>query len=1125
MSFWKIIVNNLLHFRRQHFGVALGVALGAMVLIGALTVGDSVRSTLSKLAEVRIGKADMALLASDGYFREELAKEIATELGLDSVVAPLVVTRGTVSLPDGSRRVGNVQVLGVDERFWKLAPDTEYSPIGSWAGKKNWPEWGPGFFYPNERLHKLLKVSDQGRIILRIEEPSLFSRDAPLSGERDNKFVSFNGKLTGPVSADGFGHFGIQGNQREPLTLFVPIKTLQKRMFRSFDEEGGKTSFTNFLLLGRLENGAVDEKSARIALEKSWTLADAGITIKSLRDTNASSVRARQVFLNPSLENAARSIDLNATGVLTYLVNSIEAENEESNGSGLIPYSMVSAVDPKKVSFLPDDWREDEIMLNQWAMDDLDVKTGDSITLRYFSVGERRKLVEETRKFILRGVSPNPPMIPEGEESDWTPQFPGLSDAESCGEWDTGIPITEEIRSKDEEYWNRHRGSPKAFISLQAGRDLWTNRWGSLTGLRFSNAMHSPEIMANKLRGLMTAKQAGLLFQSLRADANEGTESPVDFGQLFLSFSFFVIVAALALTGMLFAFSIEQRNRQAGLLLALGIPRKKVRLLVLGEGLCVSIFGGLLGVGLAVLYGQSMISLLSGDWSGAVSGASFEYSIRMQSIIGGGTAALLMSLLAMAWSTRRQLKFEPRELLSAGENLNKINTNRKQRKWSGSLISSLVFLFGAAGLGMSTDFSAPGASEGFFGAGAMLLLSGIFYFRHYLGQKTGLGKKELKDAKELSNRNMGRRTGRSLVTMASMAAGTFLVVSTGAFRKSPPVSPENPSSGTGGFSLIGESALSIYDDLNGAEGRELYDLNETLMQNTQVVPLRIREGDDASCLNLNKAVRPRIYGVKPDEMIDRFAFASGDWSMLKSALPDGKIPAVVDQNTMMWALKKGIGDEIEFLDGEGRSFSVQLVAAVKGSILQGALYISEEQFMKRFPQQGGYRSYLIVTPFSETRNIQSYLEDKFSNYGLELRESTTRLAELQKVENTYLSIFQGLGGLGMLLGTVGLAVVVVRNLAERSKEFGAMEALGYRLSHLRGLAFSEHFILALWGLGVGSVSALFAIAPAILGTVGQFPGPGFLYFFFALVILCFFWTKLSVNMVLRKSQIEHLHDE
>ena len=80
MSFWKIIAKNLLYFRRQNLGVALGVALCAMVLIGALTVGDSVRSTLSKIAEARIGKADMALLATDGFFRDELANEISTEL-------------------------------------------------------------------------------------------------------------------------------------------------------------------------------------------------------------------------------------------------------------------------------------------------------------------------------------------------------------------------------------------------------------------------------------------------------------------------------------------------------------------------------------------------------------------------------------------------------------------------------------------------------------------------------------------------------------------------------------------------------------------------------------------------------------------------------------------------------------------------------------------------------------------------------------------------------------------------------------------------------------------------------------------------------------------------------------
>ena len=40
----------------------------------------------------------------------------------------------------------------------------------------------------------------------------------------------------------------------------------------------------------------------------------------------------------------------------------------------------------------------------------------------------------------------------------------------------------------------------------------------------------------------------------------------VDFGQLFVSFSFFLIAAAAVLTGLLFVFSLEQRNAEAGLL-------------------------------------------------------------------------------------------------------------------------------------------------------------------------------------------------------------------------------------------------------------------------------------------------------------------------------------------------------------------------------------------------------------------------------------------------------------------------------------------------------------------------------------------------------------------------------
>ena len=1116
MSVWGILFRNLLYFRKQHAGACLGAALCSMVLVGALTVGDSVRATLSALADERIGKADLALLAPDGFFREELSDEIQEELGGQSVVAPIVITRGTVSSPDGSVRVNNIQVLGVDERFWSLAPDSAKVPSLEEDG-----------FLANPRLYKHLKVADGARIILRVEEPGLFSRDAPLSGERDDKFVSFNERLLGAVPPEGFGSFGLQGNQREPLTLFVPIRILQKKMFRSFDEEAGSTEFANFILLGNPKGDRIDLPRARKALNGKWTLEDAGISFKKLRDMPYWSVRTRQVFLPDALRNAVLKIDPKAEGVLTYLVNAIEQKQAgDANGSNLIPYSMVSAIRPGSVAFIPDDFKNDEVSLNQWAARDLNVSVGDEVTLHYFSVGERRKLLEQKATFRLRTIVPMPKPLGVDEESDWTPRFPGLSDAESCGEWDTGIPITHKIRPRDEQYWDEYRGSPKAFVSLDAGQRMWNNRWGSLTGMRLPREGNSTTELGADLQSLLSAEEAGLIFSSLREDAKAGVESPVDFGQLFVAFSFFVIAAALALTGMLFSFSMQQRNRQAGLLMALGYSTRKVRLLFLGEGFCVSLAGMAIGLWGAWVYGKTILGLLSGEWGGAVTGAQFEYSPSINSLIFGGVGALVMSLLAMAWASRKQLRLEPTELLSKGEQAGDEGLSSSKRKWLDSAIPAIVVLIGAGCLALTIDFSGPGASMGFFGVGALLLTGGILCFRNRLASyasKVGIWR----NATDLNRRNAGRRIGRSMVTVGVMSAGSFLVVSTGAFRKAPPASLHEKASGTGGFSFLGESALPIYDDLNAIAGQEddPYDLNASLLAGAKVVPLRVRMGDDASCLNLNKAIRPTLYGVNPDEFKDRFSFAEGNWSVLDQPLEAGVIPAVVDQNTMMWALKMKTGDRIELLDGEGRPFLAELVGVVKGSMLQGALYVSEKNFLEQFPKQGGYRAFFLQEEPDVEGQAAAHLEDRLSNYGMEFSSTRERLTALQKVENTYLSIFQGLGGLGLLLGTAGLAVVIARNLVERGKEFALMEAVGYRLSKLRKLAFWEHLLLGFWGLGIGALSAVVGIAPALFGDLGELPGTGFLWFFVALLLLSLFWTWLAVRVSLPSSRIEQLRDE
>ena len=106
------------------------------------------------------------------------------------------------------------------------------------------------------------------------------------------------------------------------------------------------------------------------------------------------------------------------------------------------------------------------------------------------------------------------------------------------------------------------------------------------------------------------------------------------------------------------------------------------------------------------------------------------------------------------------------------------------------------------------------------------------------------------------------------------------------------------------------------------------------MQGVQVVPLRVRDGDDASCLNLNRALQPRLLAVNPDELAKRGAFRfsaalnKGDtrpeaaWRLLESAGESGAIPAITDDATLEWALQKKLGDTLDYRDDRGQLFKV-----------------------------------------------------------------------------------------------------------------------------------------------------------------------------------------------------------
>src|SRR6185503_3868370 len=172
-----------------------------------------------------------------------------------------------------------------------------------------------------------------------------------------------------------------------------------------------------------------------------------------------------------------------------------------------------------------------------------------------------------------------------------------LTDKKNCREWEPGVPIDlNKIRDKDQHYWDRYRGAPKAFISLAAGRRIWNNRFGSLTAVRFPETGTSKDGVEACLRQALSPGSLGLFFAPVRERALAAGSNSLDFGQLFLGFSFFLIVAALLLTALLFALGAEQRTEEVGILLALGFTPKRVRRVFLTEAAAVALLASAAGI-------------------------------------------------------------------------------------------------------------------------------------------------------------------------------------------------------------------------------------------------------------------------------------------------------------------------------------------------------------------------------------------------------------------------------------------------------------------------------------------------------------------------------------------------
>jgi len=1107
MSLLRLVKRSLGFYWRTNLAVCLAVMVSTAVLTGALVVGDSVRYSLKMMVTARLGRAQLAIAAQNRFFRAGLANELAAEL--NTTVAPLLQLRGLIANSNGSKRANRIQVLGVDERFFTVGAGG--NPFGD--------DWSEGIVL-NEPLAAKLEVGVGDEVVLRIDRPGLMPRDVPLMPDSDLS-IFLRAEVRAIAGKSEFGRFGLQANQIAPLNVYVPMQWLQEKLDR--------TAQANMLLVAASAKDSITVEKANVAVRKCWQLADASLELRELDQQGVLEIRSSRIFIDESLGQAAMNAAGGAVGVLTYFVNELRL------GDRTTPYSMVTAMGraADANALIPMNMQDDEILINQWLADDLEAKEGDLVDLTYFVIGPMRKLVEQKSSFRVRQILPmqGPVVDPE-----LMPDFPGLVEVENCRDWEPGIPIDlNRIRPIDEDYWDQYRGTPKAFVTLKAGQAIWANRYGNLTAVRYPRSNESKQLIADRLLSAVDPASVGLYFQPVWARGIKAGSEATDFRWLFLGLSMFLIAAALVLMALLFVFGVESRSEQVGMLQAVGFSPKLIRRLFLLEGAALAVLGAIAGAAVALLYNKVMIYGLATVWQDAVGGSMIHFYAKPSTLFVGALVSVAVSLIAIWFTLRKQVSRPARELL-AGDLRWQFLAAGLLAKGRIGLSVAAVAAVGAAVLLVVMATSESGAvAWAFFAAGALLLIAGLGITHALLRIVAGGSTRPMESLAGLGLRNSTRRSGRSLAVVALLACGVFLVIAVGANRRDPLAHAQRRNSGTGGFALYGESAIGILHDLNSKAGRQSVALGDNGLVGVKIVQLRVHDGDDASCFNLNRAQRPRLIGVQPEQLQLRGAFGFIDtietaskedaWDLLNSDQGEDVVPAIGDYPTIIWALGKSLGDEIEYSDEKGRKFRLRLVGMLKNSILQGSLIIAEDEFARRFPSEDGYRMFLVDAPEDKAEAVAGKLSTALRDFGLELTPATQRLAEFNAVENTYLSIFQLLGGLGLILGSVGLGLVVLRNVLDRRGELAMLQAVGFDKVALKRMVLYEHSALMLFGLTCGVMAALVAVGPVLKSPGAEVPYLSLSLTIVAIGISGVVWIWIATVFALGGKPLDALRNE
>ncbi len=529
--------------------------------------------------------------------------------------------------------------------------------------------------------------------------------------------------------------------------------------------------------------------------------------------------------------------------------------------------------------------------------------------------------------------------------------------------------------------------------------------------------------------------------------------------------SLLALVVGVFLIYNAMTFSVIQRRPLFGTLRSIGYTREQVFGMVLGEAAWIGALGAALGLGLGILLGQGAVKMVTQT----INDLYFVLSVRgaqvpVSSLVKGGMAGLLASLLAAAFPAWEAASVPPRLALSRTglEGKASITVNR---------VAVLGILAALAG-GLILLIPTRSLTISFTGTSLVIIgLAGLtpwvtVHLMELLGGKLG---KWLGFLGRLAPRNVIRSQSRTAVAVAALMIAVSVTIGVqvmiASFRSTVTLWLEQSLQGDVYVSTqsLRSTRLDTAMDPRAVDIARSDPAAASTMA-VRVVTVESKNGPlDLVAVTTNRPMNPKL-----------FLASQGTPRQAWESLKDG---AVLLSEPL--ASKLGItqaGGTIDLLTPQGwKSFPIAGIYADYAST-RGTVRMSLDVYRSLWKDDLLNGVVLLLKPGSNPEQVTAALRQKLSSFGrIEVQPNAALRADALMVFDRTFAITSAMQILTTLVAFIGVLSSLLALQLEKAREMGVLRALGMTISEMRKLTLWETGLLGasagLLSLPVGYILA------------------------------------------------------